>query len=138
MLSDAYFKKNAPKSTGREYFNHSWLQKHLQSFKNLKNEDVMRTLLELTALSITNDLAKQRVSELIVCGGGSKNAFLMQRLQELLPLAVQASDALGVNADALEAMAFAWFAYKRIKREIIELSSVTGAKKNSLLGAIYG
>jgi 1,6-anhydro-N-acetylmuramate kinase len=34
-------------------------------------------------------------------------------------------------------MIFAWLAYKRIKKEAVELSSITGAKKNSILGALY-
>jgi anhydro-N-acetylmuramic acid kinase len=38
----------------------------------------------------------------------------------------------------MEAMAFAWLAYKRIHNQQVALSSVTGAKKDSLLGAIYG
>ena len=138
MLSDTYFKKSAPKSTGREHFNKKWLESHLKKFHTLKSADVARTLLELTAVSISNDLEGEELEELIVCGGGSKNAFLLQRLQELGSYVVKQSDTVGVSADALEAMAFAWFAYKRIHSEVVELKSVTGAKKDSLLGAIYG
>lgn len=138
MLSDAYFKKAPPKSTGREHFNKLWLESHLEKFTPLKSADVARTLLELTAVSITQDLKGEELEELIVCGGGSKNAFLLQRLQKLGSYVVQQSDALSESADALEAMAFAWFAYKRIHSEVVELKSVTGAKKDSLLGAIYG
>jgi anhydro-N-acetylmuramic acid kinase len=138
MLEDEYFKKPAPKSTGREYFNHTWLDNMLAKFEPLQAADIQRTLLELTALSITNDLKTRDIKTLIVCGGGAKNKFLMQRLQELNSADVKPSCELDINGDALEAMAFAWFAYKRIHNEKVDLKSVTGATKNSLLGAIYG
>ena len=138
MINDEYFKKLPPKSTGREYFNQTWLAKFLPIFNTIKEEDIQRTLLELTALSIAKDINAEKISKLIVCGGGSKNGFLMQRLGELCSCEVLLSDTLGVDSDFLEAMAFAWFAYKRLNKETVKLSHVTGAKIDSLLGAIYG
>jgi anhydro-N-acetylmuramic acid kinase len=138
LLSDAYFKKTPPKSTGREYFNESWFASHLPIFNTIKEENIQATFLELTARSIANDVKRSGAELLIVCGGGAKNGFLMQRLSELCLIEVAPSDAYGVNADALEAMAFAWLAYKRVHRETVNLSSVTGASKNSILGGIYG
>ena len=138
MTNDAYFKKEPPKSTGREYFNEDWLNKHLKALKKqISLKDVARTLLELTALSIANDVKDKNLQELIICGGGSKNTFLMQRLQELSGVKSISSDTFGLSADALEAMAFSWFAYKRVNQEPVNLCSVTGAKKASLLGGIY-
>jgi anhydro-N-acetylmuramic acid kinase len=134
MLSDEYFSKAAPKSTGREYFNPKWLEKHLENFSDLAHEDVQRTLLELTARSIANDLLQTDVKKVLVCGGGAKNLFLMQRLQELSRCDIEKTP----NSDALEAMAFAWLAYKRNTNQTVALSSITGAKQNSLLGGIYG
>lgn len=138
MLSDEYFKKLPPKSTGREYFNENFLANHLPVFNTIKDEDIQRTLLELTAQSIADDVKKSQLKHLIVCGGGAKNSFLMQRLAKLTKINVQTSEALGVNSDAIEAMAFAWLGYKRLHNEVVDLKSVTGAKKNSLLGGIYG
>jgi len=138
MLHDNYFSKLPPKSTGREYFNQTWLTNHLPLFNTIKDEDIQRTLLELTALSIANDLKNTQTTKLIICGGGSKNSFLMQRLDALCKCEIIISDTLGVDSDFLEAMAFAWFAYKRVKGEKVKLSSVTGAKQDSLLGATYG
>ena len=138
MLEDSYFTKLPPKSTGREYFNAQWLERHLQNSQELSAQDIQRTLLELTARTISDALIGRNLRRLIVCGGGSKNNFLMQRLEALNSCEVISSDTLGVNSDALEAMAFSWLAYKRVKREEVSLKSVTGAEKNSLLGAIYG
>jgi len=138
MLEDEYFKKLPPKSTGREYFNATWLANHLPVFQTLNDEDVQRTLLELTARSIAQDVKKIDVELLVLCGGGAKNIFLVQRLAQLTKIEVKRSDEFGVSSDALEAMAFAWLAYKRVNNEVVDLKSVTGAKKNSILGAIYG
>lgn len=138
ILDDAYFKKDAPKSTGREYFNGHWLEEKLSTFSSISEQDVQRTLLELTAKSISNDLKNKNTKMLIVCGGGAKNTFLMQRLKELGCCEIKNSDDFGINSDALEAMAFAWFAYKRSHRQEVDLCSITGAKKPSQLGAIYG
>jgi anhydro-N-acetylmuramic acid kinase len=107
-------------------------------FKSIKNEDIQRTLLELTAQSIVNDVKKTKTELLIVCGGGAKNIFLMQRLRELSMLEVVTSDEYGVSSDFMEAMTFAWLAYKRVHKQAPKLSLVTGAKKDSLLGGIYG
>lgn len=138
MLLDEYFKKAPPKSTGREYFNKTWLASYLPVFQTIKDEDIQATLLELTASSIANEVKKNSINQLIVCGGGVKNSFLMQRLQDKLEdVKVISSDELGVSSEFMEAMAFAWLACERVHRRCVKLSSVTGASKDSILGAIY-
>lgn len=138
MLNDEYFKKLPPKSTGREYFNQTWLANFLPIFQTIKDEDIQASLLELTVMSIVNEIKKTSTELLIVCGGGAKNSYLMQRLQEeLKSVEVSSSDKYGISSDFMEAMAFAWLAYKRIHNEEVKLSSVTGAKKDSILGGIY-
>jgi anhydro-N-acetylmuramic acid kinase len=138
LLDDAYFKKMPPKSTGREYFNESWFAARLPIFNTIKDENIQATFLELTVRSIATDVNKSESELLIVCGGGAKNGFLMQRLSELCKIEVTTSDTYGINSDALEAMAFAWLAYKRLHKEEVNLRFVTGAHKNSILGGIYG
>ncbi len=137
MLDDAYFRQQPPKSTGREYFNKAWLTQKLQGFEHLSDAQVQRTLLELTAQTIAKDVNNTDSAQLIICGGGAKNSFLLQRLRELCRAEVLASDALGISSDFLEAMAFAWFAKKRMHKEPLALSSVTGSQEDSIAGAIY-
>ncbi len=138
MLDDNYFKKLPPKSTGREHFNQTWLANHMPIFQTIKDEDIQATLLELTVISIANEVKKSQTQLLIVCGGGAKNTLLMQRLQEeLQDIEVACSDKYGVSGDFMEAMTFAWLAYKRMHSEFVKLSSITGAKEDSILGAIY-
>ena len=137
FMSDDYFKKAAPKSTGREYFNGTWLANHMPLFQSIKDEDIQRTLLQLTAQSIADEVKKTATELLIVCGGGAKNDFLMTILKELCKIEVINSDDYGVEGDFVEAMAFAWLAYKRVHNEKVELCSVTGARENSILGGLY-
>jgi len=138
FLNEPYFKMSAPKSTGRELFNETWLYTHLEKFPKIPVEDVQRTLLELTVKSIVDEIKKHPLKMVLVCGGGVKNSFLMQKLkQELEYLQVISTEEHGVSSDYMEAMAFAWFAKKRVHREVINLSFVTGAFKNGVLGAVY-
>lgn len=145
LLKEPYFSKEAPKSTGRELFNGAWLQKQLENFawKNrntfyTKARDIQATLLELTAISITNEVKKTPTTLLITCGGGAQNRYLMQRLkEELSGVEIVSSDECGVSSKYMEAMAFAWLAHERIHKKCVKIASVTGALKDSILGAIY-
>jgi anhydro-N-acetylmuramic acid kinase len=135
MMSDDYFHKLYPKSTGREKFNQTWLesiQKRLN--KNINAEDMQRTLLELTAMSISNEVLKFNRDIVLLCGGGAKNTFLVERLKILMP---NVEVAIASNADMIEAMTFAWLAYKRLHKELVNLKDVTGASSNAILGALY-
>ncbi len=75
---------------------------------------------------------------LLVCGGGVKNCLLMARLTTLLPQwQVQTTNDYDLDADYVEAAAFAWLAYQRLNDLPGNLPSVTGAKCAVSLGAIY-
>lgn len=133
MMSDSYFKQSYPKSTGREKFNKVWLQNYILG-RTHNPEDVQRTLLELTALSISNEVLRFNRDMVLLCGGGAKNSFLVERIKALVP---NVEVAIATNADEIEAMTFAWLAYKRIHKEKVNLKDVTGASDNAILGGIY-
>ena len=133
MISDTYFTQATPKSTGREKFNKAWLEEYLSGHTH-NPEDIQRTLLELTALSISNEVLKFNPDVTLLCGGGAKNAFLVERIKALMP---NIEVAIAANADQIEAMTFAWLAYKRVHHEKVNLKNVTGAKENAVLGGIY-
>src|SRR5690606_19255595 len=131
LLAEPYLSKPAPKSTGRELFNLPWLDRHLAALgKEYRAEDVQATLLEYTARTVSKAVLSHAMDgRLIVCGGGSHNDALLQRLKQLLPaFAVSTSTSHGLHADCVEATAFAWFASKTIKREPIDFSPFTGAR----------
>ncbi|MDA3947556.1 MAG: anhydro-N-acetylmuramic acid kinase [Helicobacteraceae bacterium] len=138
MLSESYFATSAPKSTGRELFNEKWLMTLVQKHPTVTPQDVQATLLALTVESIAREVKKYKVEHLLVCGGGVKNSFLMNRLAQVLEeIGVFPTDAYGVNSEQMEAMLFAWLAYKRLHEEPVELKTVTGAKRNGILGGLY-
>ena len=133
MLEEPYFHQLFPKSTGREKFNEDWLKSFLKDI-TITAQDVQRTLLELTAVSISNEVLRFNKDILVLCGGGAKNSFLVERLAILMP---NIQILIAQDGDMLEAMMMAWLAYKRIHNEHIDLKDVTGAKENAILGGIY-
>jgi anhydro-N-acetylmuramic acid kinase len=137
LLSDPYFALAPPKSTGRDLFNLSWLNQHI---KGNMPQDVQRTLLVLTAVSIT-DAVKQscaNADEVYLCGGGADNTALIQCLRQLLnPVKIKLTNDLGININWVEATAFAWLAKQAMDQSAGNLPAVTGAKGPRILGAIY-
>jgi anhydro-N-acetylmuramic acid kinase len=76
--------------------------------------------------------------EILVCGGGTHNRFLLDLLQRQLSDATVASVAnYGLDPDWIEAMAFAWLARQTLAGLAGNLPSVTGARRAVPLGAIY-
>jgi len=133
-----YFGRAPPKSTGRETFNLEWLEQHLSGAE--RPVDVQATLLELTAHSISEALRKYcaEATEVYVCGGGMRNAALMNRLStQLAGRAVATTGTLGVNAEQVEALAFAWLAQRCLSHRPGNLPPVTGARGTRVLGAVY-
>lgn len=139
LLADPYFTLAPPKSTGTEYFNLAWLDEHLAA-ERYDPVDVQRTLTELTAVTVADAIATEDLAdaEILVCGGGVHNRFLMHRLQSLLPAGRVLSTAeYGLDPDWVEAMAFAWLAQRSLRGLSGNLPSVTGARRAVTLGAIY-
>ncbi len=76
--------------------------------------------------------------KLLVCGGGVHNPELMRLLEtKAAPVSVESSSVYGIDPDHVEAMAFAWMARQTIKGHTSNITSVTGAKFNTILGGIY-
>ena len=138
LLADAFFAAGPPKSCGRDEFNSDWLDRFLAG--NEQAEDVQASLLELTAVSASAAIGRWCGSpqEVFVCGGGARNQALMARLQQHLPdCRVAGTDFLGQPADWVEAVAFAWLAWRTLRGEAGNLAEVTGARGPRVLGAIY-
>lgn len=138
LLTEPFFTACPPKSTGRDLFNLAWLQRHL--IGNEAPVDVQATLLALTGDSIAS--AVQRfcagTEEIYLCGGGAHNETLALHLQRALPQCrIQKSEVLGIAADWMEAIAFAWLAQQTLHLHPANLPAVTGAKHPCVLGAIY-
>jgi len=140
MLSEPFLQQAPPKSTGRDLFHVQWLTSHLANLANISAVDVQSTLTELTALACANDVLRhaQSAKELIVCGGGALNGFLMERLQAALPKSkVLSSAERGMPPLQVEATAFAWLARQTVLGLAGNAPKVTGAKGARILGGIF-
>jgi anhydro-N-acetylmuramic acid kinase len=77
------------------------------------------------------------VDELIVSGGGAKNAAIMKALRAAFPgSAVQVLDEFGISAQAKEAICFAILANETISGNPSNIPRVTGARRPVVLGKI--
>ncbi|HVL59493.1 MAG TPA: anhydro-N-acetylmuramic acid kinase [Burkholderiaceae bacterium] len=136
MLAEPYFGRMPPKSTGRDLFNLDWLLRH--DVAQRAAADVQATLLELTAATIAAGCSDFGADDVYVCGGGACNARLLERLAALLaPQRVATSHALGMDPQAVEAVAFAWLARERCANRAASVPAVTGAASARVLGAVY-
>lgn len=138
MLTHPFFAEPPPKSTGRDMFHLEWLQAMLPS--QFSPEDVQATLLEISTRAIADSIKQYcpGSDEIFLCGGGAHNSALRRRLSAMLPgLPISLTDALGIDADWVEAAAFAWLAFQTQHGLPGNLPSVTGAKGTRILGAIY-
>ena len=140
LLTDPYFNQPPPKSTGRETFNMQWLDQQLQNFAELSKEEIQTTLTELSAVTIAQATIKYApdTEQVLVCGGGVHNKYLMKRLAEHLPKQlIQSTQVVGIDPDWVEAMAFAWLAKQTLNGQPGNLPSVTGARHPVVLGGIF-
>ena len=146
LLRLAFFRRQPPKSAGREQFGGAFLERHFLSSGGAGFQDLLRTAAELTVRSIAAALQRFVFPRLaiqagrdclVVSGGGAHNRLLVARLAELLPqLDVRLSDEYGLPADAKEAMAFAVLADRTMHGLPGNLPAVTGARRQVVLGKI--
>ena len=136
LLADPYFSRPHPKSTGPEYFHLDWLQQSLTGEE--APQDVQRTLLELTVMSICDALSEESVDVVRLCGGGAYNRLLRHRLAESMPsVQVTTTTEIGVDPQWVEAWAFAWLAEQTLASLPGNVPAVTGAAGERVLGGIY-
>ena len=136
-----FFRREPPKSAGREQFGKPFLDAYFRG-RGRSRPDLLRTATELTVRSVYDALErfvfpKVSVQRLIVSGGGAHNRLLVRRLRELLPqLHISLSDDYGLPVDAKEAMAFALLADRSLQGLPGNLPAVTGARHAVVLGKI--
>ena len=142
-LEQDFFRQSPPKSTGRELFSQDYLQQCWRDMDRvrLKDSDRLATLTEFTVASIVDSYQRflpQMPDEVLLCGGGSKNQYLRQRLQARLTSAqISTTDEVGIDGDFKEAIAFAVLAYWRVNGIPGNLPQVTGASQPALLGEVH-
>lgn len=138
LLQDDFVNQSYPKSVGKEYYSLSWLQAQIGRY-SLPAVDVQATLTAFTAAAIAQQVKARLPSHhpVLICGGGAKNHYLLQLLQQRLPHhPVQTTTELGFAADYIEAMMIAWLAWTRIEGIRHHLGLIMGGQDDELLGII--
>ena len=144
LLELGYFRREPPKSTGREDFGPDFVDRLLGAAQSrgLSLEDAMATATLLTAASVYQAYARyvrpdQSIDVLVASGGGVHNDTLMRMLHDAFaPIPVHIASDYGVDADAKEALCFAVLAHETVNGVSTNLPSVTGASDRALLGSI--
>jgi anhydro-N-acetylmuramic acid kinase len=121
-----------PRSLGREWFD-AWL-KPLISEQGESLPDRMATVVEHITQQLATALAFAD-GPVLVTGGGGHHTFLLERLCNLTTTPIEVPDALTV--DFKEALIFALLGVLRLRGEVNALASVTGARRDSMGGAVY-
>jgi len=147
-LRSRFFRAKPPKTAGREEFGREFVREFLRQCGRARKEDVVTTATALTARSIADAVRRfvvptlgssAKLREMILSGGGARNATLVAMLAErLAPLGatLRFSDEFGLPSEAKEAMAFAVLAYETWNRRPSSVPSATGAKRAAVLGKI--
>src|SRR5271170_2980096 len=144
MMENPYFRRRPPKSTGREEFGPRLLDRIVADGRrvNLVDYDLVATVTALTARSIADAcrrfiLPRGAVDQLIVTGGGAKNRTLMRMIKSELPnVEVVTAAEIGLDGDAVEAVAFAILGHEMLRGRPGNIPSVTGARAPAILGKL--
>ncbi len=111
--------------------------------RGLSLEDGASTLSEFTASIIGEALSsltnsKNSFQEILVCGGGRKNIFLLSAIKKYITKKVKLKliDDYDIDGDFIESQAFAFLAIRSYKNLPISFPSTTNCKNPTLCGEI--
>jgi anhydro-N-acetylmuramic acid kinase len=153
-MAHPFIWRKPPKTTGREEFGRNFVASQLPALRAASRnpDDWIATATAFTARSIAHAYrrwlrplpqaggANRRGAaggELILCGGGARNATLADLLASELPaFRVRTIDELGIPAEAKEGLSFAMLAAACVDRVPGNLAQVTDAARPAVLGRI--
>jgi len=124
-------KNDSIKSFDTKYFDFSFVE-------DLSLEDGAATLTEFTVRIIISSIkAANRYKEnIILCGGGRKNSFLVDKLKEESNR-IKLIDEYKIDGDFVESQAFAYLAIRSYLKLPISFPETTGVTKPSTGGVIF-
>ncbi len=129
-----YYKNTRNKSLGYEWFETNFLNL-INSSKNKSIEDLLATFTDHAAFQIANVLNQNKIKSVLVTGGGAFNKHLITLIKQKASAEIIIPDDKITNFK--EALIFAFLGYLRLNKKTNTLASVTGAKQNSIGGAVY-
>ena len=122
-----------PKSCGKEQFD---LRHFADELRPYAPEDAQATLAEWSAQCIAQTINQTTAARAYFCGGGVRNKYLFHRLTDLVKVDIQPTDQVGLMAEQVEAVTFAWLARQFKEQTKLETKKITGGSSR-ILGALY-
>ena len=129
-----FYSLPVPKSLSNEKVAETWIPL-LEPYAG-QPENILHTLCLHIASCVADVLPAQ--GKMLVSGGGVFNEFLFNAIRNACGENWQLTPADNKLAGSKEALCFAWLGLKRLLEEINVPASVTGAKADSVSGALYG
>lgn len=126
-----YYQKSIPKSLGTEHLMNDWW--NLIEKYPISIADAMATIVEHIAIELGKVLQNQKV---LVTGGGGLNSFLMERLAANTHAEIVLPSREMIEFK--EALIIAFVGLNRFLGRNNFFSTVTGAQRDNMGGAIYG
>jgi len=138
LNGQSYYSQSGARSMGREWFEKNIL--HLIETTSAPVHDLLATATAHVAHIIARELAAHHIKNVLVTGGGAFNTFLLESIYANLQAAAHSCELILPSAEIInfkEALIFAFLGYLRMHNQVNALSSVTGAARNSIGGAVY-
>ena len=123
------------------FFNNNLFQKKsydindfdISSFRGLTLEDGAATITEYTIEILASKISSKNI---ICCGGGRKNNYLIERLEKKINKKILKIDEFKMDGDFIESQAFAFLAIRSLLNLPISFPMTTGCSKDSIGGII--
>lgn len=138
-----FFKRPVPRSAWRLDFGSSYADAFMEEFDHLSSEDMLATVTEFAAYAITRSITDNvktlnEISTIMASGGGTRNAYLMDRLAAYMPtgLRLTVSDEFGIPAAFKEAIKFAVLAHATVNQLANNIPAASGASGFAILGKL--
>ncbi len=144
LMDHPYLSRTPPKSTGREDFGVSFSDDLYKEARSASCDDhsILATVTAFTAKSIAESYRRfimpgHDISEVILCGGGSKNLTLVRFLRDFLgKIPVRAMEDFGIPSQAKEPLSFAVLANETLCGNPANVPGATGARQRVVLGKV--
>jgi anhydro-N-acetylmuramic acid kinase len=105
----------------------------ISRFRGLTVEDGAATIVEYTIEIIANKITSKNI---IVCGGGRKNKYLLERLENKIKNKIVNIDDFKIDGDFVESQAFAYLAIRSFLKLPITFPNTTGCELPSTGGIL--
>ena len=105
----------------------------ISTFRGLNLEDGAATITEYTTEIIVNKISSKNI---ISCGGGRKNNYLVERLENKINKKITNIDDFKIDGDFVESQAFAYLAIRSFLKLPISFPTTTGCSKDLIGGTI--